>query len=199
MRETDNDCHIQYLQICNGLCGHVLLKYWLHCHHDFQWYCSVMSVSISFQKTGINSPYLYKILGINEPLAEIFSIKTLSRAHTGRFKDCHVESKEGGSTDFSATQRTRRPTAGHIAQNRSGSWNRTLPLPDEMSRGLNVNGCNNVNTRFHIIKVFPPAVTEPSVLGHAGHYLTAFWCSEGNLREASALRLADFRGGKERE
>jgi len=34
-----------------------------------------------------------------------------------------------------------------------------------MSKGLNVNGCNNINTRFHIIKVFPPAVTEPSVQG----------------------------------
>lgn len=38
-------------------------------------------------------------------------------------------------------------------------------LSNEMSKGLNVNGCNNVNTSFHIIKVFPPAVTEPSVLG----------------------------------
>lgn len=34
----------------------------------------------------------------------------------------------------------------------------------KMSKGLNVNECNNVNTRFLLIKVFPPAVPEPSVL-----------------------------------
>lgn len=39
-----------------------------------------------------------------------------------------------------------------------------LPLPDEMLKDLNVNTGKNVNTRFQLIKVFPPAVTEPSAV-----------------------------------
>lgn len=37
-------------------------------------------------------------------------------------------------------------------------------LPGEMSEGLNANRLKNVSTRFDTIKVFPPAVTDPSVL-----------------------------------
>lgn len=36
--------------------------------------------------------------------------------------------------------------------------------PGEMSEELNVNRLKNVSTRFRIIKVLPPAATDPSVL-----------------------------------
>lgn len=69
-------------------------------------------------------------------------------------------------------------------------------LPGEMSEGLNANRLKNVSIRFRTIKVFPPAVTDPSVLDAQDHYLRASWSSEGNLREAS--HLADSKGQEQR-
>lgn len=53
----------------------------------------------------------------------------------------------------------------------------------KMSKGLNVNGCNNVNTRFLLISVSTCSARAISS-GHAGHYLPVFWDSVAYLREA---------------
>lgn len=70
-----------------------------------------------------------------------------------------AESGEG-FTDFSATPRTPRPKV----QNRSVTEMGRSQLPSEMSEELNVNRLKNVSTQFCIIRVFPPAATDPSVV-----------------------------------
>lgn len=122
----------------------------------------------------------------------------MHQTHTRRFRDCQSKSREGRLTDFPVTQRTLRPTAGHAAQNRSESWNGTLLLLDEMSKG---SKCKRVQQCKHKVPHNQSVSTcsdRAISSGHAGHYLTVFWCSEGNLREARAW-LGWFRGRKEQE
>lgn len=65
-----------------------------------------------------------------------------------------------GFTDFTATPRTPRPKV----QNRSVTEMGRSQSPGEMSEELNVNRLHNVSTQFCIIRVFPPAATDPSVV-----------------------------------
>lgn len=74
---------------------------------------------------------------------------------------------------------------------------RVLLLPNEMSKGLNVNWCNSCKHKVHIISVSTCSDRAISS-GHAGHYFTVLWCSEGNLREARGWLWLTLEEGKSR-
>lgn len=109
-----------------------------------------------------------------------------------------VSQEKVGLTDFPASLRTLRPTAGHTAPNRSESCNGTLALPDEMSKDLNVNKCKNVNTKVPHNQSVSTCSDRAIISGHADHYLTAFWCLESNLREARPWLWLTVEEGKRR-
>lgn len=68
-----------------------------------------------------------------------------------------------------------------------------------MSKDLNVNRRKNVNTTLRTIKVFPPAVTEPSVLDTGIITSQPSGAPKGNLREARAPLWLSAEGGELKE
>lgn len=121
--------------------------------------------------------------------------KYLHQAHTRRFIDHPNKSEKGGGYILCKPKNFWGPTAGHTAHNRSAlKWDAPIAW-------WNVKGskCKRVQQCKHKVPHNQSVSTcsdRAISSGHAGHYLTVFWCSEGNLREARARLWLTSEEGK---